>query len=193
MDLLNRKIQKPSESELLEINSKLISEYQVLIDKAPVPEIAKTLTFEKINLLTEQKKIYEQIKQEYIKNKRTMTTAEFAELEKNLIAINLQITKENTFYKDVLKQSGKDLAVSSGVLAAASAIVSAAFPQLGPFQLSNLTIPMIMTLVGNIANMGNLKEKIRLEKEKYDQAKTTLNKAQITKLLPSNNQELQVA
>ena len=122
-----------------------------------------------------------------------MTAGEFAELEKNLIAINLQITKENSFYKEVLKESGKDLAVSSGILAATSAIVSAAFPQLGPFKLANLTIPMIFTLVGNLANMGNLKEKIKLEIEQYDKAKTTITKAQIQKLLPNNSQELQVA
>ena len=193
MELIKRKTEKPAEKELLEINSRLINEYQKLIEKAPVDELAKTLTFEKINLLTEQKKIYEKIKAEYIKSKRTMTAGEFAELEKNIIATNLQITKENTFYKEVLKQSGKDLAISSGILAATSAIISVAFPQLGPFKLSNLTIPMIFTLLGNIANMGNLKEKIRFEKEQYDKAKTTLTREQIEKLLPSNSPKLQVA
>ena len=156
MELLQRKSKKPNEQELISINKELIEEYTKLIGSSPVPELSKILTFEKINLLTEQKKIYEKIKNEYIKNKRQMTTKEFTDLEKELISTNLQITKENSFYKEILKESGKELALSSGILVATSAIISAAFPQLGAFNIQDLTIPMIITLVGNLANMGTL-------------------------------------
>ena len=193
MELLQRKSKKPNEQELISINKELIEEYTKLIGSSPVPELSKILTFEKINLLTEQKKIYEKIKNEYIKNKRQMTTKEFTDLEKELISTNLQITKENSFYKEILKESGKELALSSGILVATSAIISAAFPQLGAFNIQDLTIPMIITLVGNLANMGTLKNKIKLEKEQYDQAKTTLTKEQIKNMLKTNNGQLQLA
>ena len=193
MELLQRKSKKPNEQELISINKELIEEYTKLIGSSPVPELSKILTFEKINLLTEQKKIYEKIKNEYIKNKRQMTTKEFTDLEKELISTNLQITKENSFYKEVLKESGKELALSSGILVATSAIISAAFPQLGAFNIQDLTIPMIITLVGNLANMGTLKNKIKLEKVQYDQAKTTLTKEQIKNMLKTNNGQLQLA
>ena len=193
MELLQRKSKKPNEQELISINKELIEEYTKLIGSSPVPELSKILTFEKINLLTEQKKIYEKIKNEYIKNKRQMTTKEFTDLEKELISTNLQITKENSFYKEVLKESGKELALSSGILVATSAIISAAFPQLGAFNIQDLTVPMIITLIGNLANMGTLKNKIKLEKEQYDQAKTTLTKEQIKNMLKTNNGQLQLA
>ena len=193
MELLQRKSKKPNEQELISINKELIEEYTKLIGSSPVPELSKILTFEKINLSTEQKKIYEKIKNEYIKNKRQMTTKEFTDLEKELISTNLQITKENSFYKEVLKESGKELALSSGILVATSAIISAAFPQLGAFNIQDLTVPMIITLIGNLANMGTLKNKIKLEKEQYDQAKTTLTKEQIKNMLKTNNGQLQLA
>ena len=193
IELLQKKSKKPNEQELISINKELIEEYTKLIGSSPVPELSKILTFEKINLLTEQKKIYEKIKNEYIKNKRQMTTKEFTDLEKELISTNLQITKENSFYKEILKESGKELALSSGILVATSAIISAAFPQLGAFNIQDLTVPMIITLVGNLANMGTLKNKIKLEKEQYDQAKTTLTKEQIKNMLKTNNGQLQLA
>jgi hypothetical protein len=193
MDLLKRKTEKPGEEELLKINEQLIVEYSALIKESPIDDLTKILTFEKINLITEQKKTYEQIKKEYIKNKRKLTPGQLVDLEKNLISTNLQLTKENAFIKDVLKQSGKDFAISSGILVAASAIISVAFPQYSTFSLANLSVPMIFTLLGNIANMGSLKEKIRLEKEQYDKAKTTLSKEQVQKLLQQNRTSLQMA
>ena len=54
MELLKRKTEKPTEAELIDINNQLLTHYQQLIDKAPVQELAKTLTFEKINLLTDE-------------------------------------------------------------------------------------------------------------------------------------------
>ncbi len=187
MELIKRKGEKPSEAELMEINNQLITKYQKLIDVAPVPEIGKTLTFEKINIMTEQKKIYEKIKQEFIKSKREMTTKEFAELEKSIIAIDLGIAKENAFLKEVLKESGKDLAISGGAVIAARAIMSVLFPEYAISSIAQLSMPLLMTLLGNVANMGNLKEKIALEKEAYDKLKTSLTKEKLESMLANQN------
>ena len=187
MELIKRKGEKPSEAELMEINNQLITKYQKLIDAAPVPEIGKTLTFEKINIMTEQKKIYEKIKQEFIKSKREMTTKEFAELEKSIIAIDLGIAKENAFLKEVLKESGKDLAISGGAVIAARAIMSVLFPEYAISSIAQLSMPLLMTLLGNVANMGNLKEKIALEKEAYDKLKTSLTKEKLESMLANQN------
>ena len=193
MDLLKRKSEKPSEEELIQINEQLIVEYSELIKESPIDDLTRILTFEKINLLTEQKKIFEKIKKDYIKNKRKLTPGQLVELEKKLLETGVQLATENAFVKDVLKQSGKDLAVSGGILVAASAIISAVFPQYSTFNLASLSVPMIFTLLGNIANMGTLREKIRLEKEQYDQAKTNISKDQIQRLLQQNTTSLQMA
>lgn len=193
MDLLKRKSEKPSEEELIQINEQLIVEYSELIKESPIDDLTRILTFEKINLLTEQKKTYDKIKKDYIKNKRKLTPAQLVELEKKILETGVQLATENAFVKDVLKQSGKDLAVSGGILVAASAIISAVFPQYSTFNLASLGVPMIFTLLGNIANMGTLREKIRLEKEQYDKAKTNISKDQIQRLLQQNTTGLQMA
>ena len=188
-ELIKRKSENPSEAELIDINNKLIAKYQNLVNTSPIPEMSKILTFEKINLMEEQKKIYENIKKEYVKSKREMTPMEFAELEKNLIAIDLGITKENAFLKEVLKESGKDLAISAGSSLAARAIMSAAFPQYAITNIANLATPLVMSALGNVANMGNLKDKIRLEKESYDKLKTNLSREKIQELMNSKKPE----
>lgn len=188
-ELIKRKSENPSEAELIDINNKLIAKYQNLVNTSPIPEMSKILTFEKINLMEEQKKIYENIKKEYVKSKREMTPMEFAELEKNLIAIDLGITKENAFLKEVLKESGKDLAISAGSSLAARAIMSAAFPQYAITNIANLATPLVMSTLGNVANMGNLKDKIRLEKESYDKLKTNLSREKIQELMNSKKPE----
>ncbi len=175
LELIKKKTEKPKEEELLLINEEIIKEYQQLINKAPVDELRKILTFEKINVLEEQKKIYEKIKQEYIKSKRELTVKEFAELEKKLVTTDLNITAENTFLKDVLKQGGKDFAISAGTIVAARAILGNIFPQFAISNIASLSIPVIYALLSSTANLGDIKKQIELEKDSYDKLKTNIN------------------
>ena len=186
--LIDKRRTKLTEQELIENNAKLIAKYQELIKKAPVPELSKILTFEKINLLTEQKKVYEKIKQEYIKSKRELTLAQFAEVEKNIISLDLAISKENSFIKEVAKEAGKNLAISSGTVIAARGIMSALFPSYAINDIASLAMPLIFTAIGSISSVGGIKEKISLEKESYDKLKVMINKQQLKQALDSQKE-----
>ena len=186
LELVKRKTSNPTEAELLVINDDLAKEYQSLIEKAPVDEIRKMLTFEKINILNEQKKIYENIKNEYIKSKRELTLPEFAELERKLMSTNINITAENTYLKDVLKEGTKDFAISAGTVLAARSIISNIFPQYAITDIASLSIPVIFALIGSINKTGNIRNQIQLEKEAYDKMKTTINREQLQEMFEAN-------
>lgn len=184
--LLQKKTTKQTEQEFLDTNTRLIKKYQELISKAPVPELSKILTFEKINLLTEQKKVYEKIKHEYIKSKRELTLAQFAEVEKNIIALDLAISKENAFIKEVAKETGKNFAISSGTVIAARGIMSTLFPSYAISNITSLAMPLIFTAISSASSIGALKEKIRLEKESYDKLKVKIDKQQLKQALATD-------
>ena len=184
--LLQKKTTKQTEQEFLDTNTRLIKKYQELISKAPVPELSKILTFEKINLLTEQKKVYEKIKHEYIKSKRELTLAQFAEVEKNIIALDLAISKENAFIKEVAKETGKNFAISSGTVIAARGIMSTLFPSYAISNINSLAMPLIFTAISSASSIGALKEKIRLEKESYDKLKVKIDKQQLKQALATD-------
>ena len=194
LELIKKKMNKPSEEELLKINNEMIEKYQQLINTAPVDELRRILTFEKINILNEQKKIYENIKKEYIKSKRDLTLPEFAELERKLVATDISIAADNTFLKDVLKQGGKDFTISAGTIVAARSILSNFFPGYAISDLASLSVPVIFSLLGSISNMGNVKKKIELEKEDYNKLKNNINPEQLKeKYGLDNNASLSMA
>ena len=178
-ELLKKKSTKLTEKELIETNNLLLIKYQALISKAPLPELTKMLKFEQINLLTEQKQIFEKIKKEYIKSKRELTLKQFTEVEKTIVSLDLTIAKENSFISEVAKETGKNLAISSGTVLAARGIMSALFPSYAISDIASLGMPLIFTAISNIANMGELKEKIRLEKEAYDKLKVNIDKKKL--------------
>lgn len=187
-ELLQKRQTKLSEQELIEVNNKLIVKYQGLIEKSPIPELSKTLTFEKINLLTEQKQIYERIKKEYIKSKRNLTITEFANVEKTILSLDMKIAKENSFAKEIAKETGKDLAISSGTMLAARGIMATLFPSYAISSIASLSLPLIFTTLSSIANIGGLKEKIRLEKEAYDKLKVNINKQELKDAIAKQNE-----
>ena len=65
--------------------------------------------------------------------------------------------------------------------------MSVLFPEYAISSIAQLSMPLLMTLLGNVANMGNLKEKIALEKEAYDKLKTSLTKEKLESMLANQN------
>ena len=181
-ELLNKRNTKLSEKEFIDNNNKLLLKYQALISKCPQPDLQKMLTFEKINLLEEQKRVFENIKQEYIKDKRKLTVAQFADVEKALISLNMTIAKENSYIKEVAKETGKNLVISSGTMLAARGIMACLFPSYAINEIASLGMPLIFTAIGSVANMGELKNKLQLEKEAYDKLKVNINKDKLREL-----------
>ena len=65
----------------------------------------------------------------------------------------------------------------------ARAILSAVFPAYAIKNISNILIPLCYTVLGSVANIGNIKNQLRLEKEAYDKLKVNINKEELKRRL----------
>ena len=172
IELCKRKLAAKDRNEVIKINKEILDEYNNLLKESSFEQVDRVLTFEKINILEENKELYESIKKDFIKDKVEMSNSEFLELEKNLLLTSTMLTKENSYVKEVLKETGKGMMVDLLSMFGARSILGAVgIPGMTITSINDAIIPLIYVGMNAINKSGNIRKGYRLMREQYEQMK----------------------
>lgn len=192
INLLLRKKDAKDNHELEVVNKLLIKEYEEIISKAPTDIIRHALIGEKIGVMKELKDIYKSNEKDFIKDKQQMTTIEFAQLEKKILQLDIDIYKEENLIEDALKNAASKIKVNTATMYLARIVLSSVFPSLSFETVADCLEPFFYIVLNNITNLGEFKKHIKLDETKYTEMQIRINKPELFKKL-SENKELVMA
>ena len=192
LELLLAKSKEKDNKQLIDINEKLITKYKEMIKFAPNEKIKQALTIELINVMQELKSGLEKVKKDYIKDKEQMSAMDFAKMEKRYLQLCVDLYQEENFIPAATKKAFKNIKVSTATMYTARLVLSAFFPSLAFDSLTDVVTPFMITVLNNMTNMDNFKDKVKLVNTKYTDLLIKINKPELFKEL-SNNRNLAMA
>lgn len=188
LELLLSKSKEKDNNNLIAINENLITKYKEIIKNAPNEKIKQSLTLELINAMQDLKSCLEKKKRAYIKDKEQMSALDYAKLEKRYLQLCADLYQEENFIPDATKNAFKNIKVSAATMYTARLVLSAFFPSLAFDSLKDVVTPFIITVLNNMTNMGDFKNKVKLVNTKYTDLLIKMNKPELFKELRSNKE-----
>ncbi len=188
LELLLSKSKEKDNNNLIAINENLITKYKEIIKNAPNEKIKQSLTLELINAMQDLKSCLEKKKRAYIKDKEQMSVLDYAKLEKRYLQLCADLYQEENFIPDATKNAFKNIKVSAATMYTARLVLSAFFPSLAFDSLKDVVTPFIITVLNNMTNMGDFKNKVKLVNTKYTDLLIKMNKPELFKELRSNKE-----
>ena len=188
LELLLQKSKEKDNNNLININEKLITKYREIITNAPNDKIKQSLSLELINVMHDLKDCLEKKKDNYIKDKDKMTAGEFARVEKRYLQLCADIYKEENFIPDALKNALKNIKVSAATMYTARIFLSAFFPSLAFDSIGDFFTPFIITVINNMTNMSEFKNKVKMVNSKYTDLLIKMNNPELFKELAHGEQ-----
>ena len=188
LKLLLSKSKEKDNNNLIAINENLITKYKEIIKNAPNEKIKQSLTLELINAMQDLKSCLEKKKRAYIKDKEQMSALDYAKLEKRYLQLCADLYQEENFIPDATKNAFKNIKVSAATMYTARLVLSAFFPSLAFDSLKDVVTPFIITVLNNMTNMGEFKNKVKLVNTKYTDLLIKMNKPELFKELRSNKE-----
>ena len=117
-----------------------------------------------------------------------MSALDYAKLEKRYLQLCADLYQEENFIPDATKNAFKNIKVSAATMYTARLVLSAFFPSLAFDSLKDVVTPFIITVLNNMTNMGEFKNKVKLVNTKYTDLLIKMNKPELFKELRSNKE-----
>lgn len=185
LELQRRKINNEDNSDLININEQLVSQYDEMITKLDNPDLKQLMTFEKINVMKDLKKNYH-------KEKRVLRKigdkVALSELEKKSLNLDIELFKDNGFIKDVSISGLKKLGLNAGTTLLAKSILSTVFPGFAFNELSDVITPFLFSMISSISEMNNIKEGIKIRQSAYDKSEIKISNPKLFNELTKEKQ-----
>lgn len=191
-ELISSKEKNNDNNSLIEINEEILKEYNALKEKFPNKEITHLLAENTINIMEELKECYETKKLNYIKNKEILTPSEFANLEKKILQLDIDLFKEENYLQEAGENAFKNIKINTVTMYLARLLLQSVFPTLSFKNINDLVTPFFLVVLNNIVNIFNFKDKIKLKKSKYDGKVIKFNDNSLFNSL-SNKENIQYA
>ena len=188
-----KKSEPRNNSEKIEMCKKLIEDYREIIKKAPNIEIKSSLELELAGTLIDLKKYLNVKKKNYIDDVEKMSQAEFVKLETEITTISAEIYKITNNVNLVTKETAKNIGKSAISMYASKALLLGVFPQLGFKNLSSAMMPMVYTVISNLAATDKLKDRIKVAKSNYVEQVIRFNNKDLANEIFGNVQSIKQA
>lgn len=157
----------------------LIANYREIIQKAPNDEIKSSLDLELAGVLTDLRKCLNVKKKNYIDDQEKLSAVEFVKLEAEIASTSAEIYKITNKVNLVTKETTKNIGKSAVSMYASRALLLGIFPQLGFQNLTSAMMPMVYTVISNLAATDQLKDKIKIAKSNYVEQVITFNNKEL--------------
>lgn len=181
LELLKRKQQASSQMELMTINEQLIEAYSEFSSTLKSDEVKKICTAELMNNMKELKKIYEQLNEDYIKDRISLTGKEFAELTKKRLAVDVNLFINERYLKDATENALKNIGINTVTMYVSKLILSGIFPSLAINDMNDLITPFIYTVLNAAVSIPTYADNLNMKNTKYDGKKVKFNKKELFK------------
>lgn len=178
MELLNNKKNAKTKEELVAINEQLISHYKHIINNVPMEELGIQFKLELLNILRELKEYYKEQKEDYIHDRNKMTLKEFANLEKKILNIDIELFKEENYFREAGKKVGENITINTVTMYVARLVLSGIFPSLALDSISDIVTPFLITVLNNVANIENIRDTLKLRDSKYNDVVVKINNSE---------------
>ena len=159
--------------EKLRINKDLVEVYNTIKESSKVSELAQIFKLEKHNLLLENKKIYEEVIDNHLKDKKILSKQEYQTIVKEKLKNDISIFESENALKEAIKESGKSTKISAVTLLVARIIANFAIPGYTITSINDLLVPLGYILVNNLIGIINYSGKIK--ETKYNNKRIEIN------------------
>ena len=177
--------EKEQSKDKITINKQLIELYEKIKNTTKVEELYEVFKIEKHNLLLENKKMYEDQLDKYLKDEINLSKREYQTLMKDKLKNDISIFESENAIKEATKKTGKRFGIDTATLLAARAIASFIIPGYQITSVSDLLVPFAYIVVNNLSGFINYKGKIK--STKYDNKKIEINdKEKLAEIIQKN-------
>ena len=174
-----KNFEQNTNDEKIEKCKALIANYREIIQKAPNEKIKSSLDLELAGVLTDLRKCLNVKKKNYIDDQEKLSAVEFVKLEAEIASTSAEIYKITNKVNLVTKETTKNIGKSAVSMYASRALLLGIFPQLGFQNLTSAMMPMVYTVISNLAASDQLKDKIKIAKSNYVEQVITFNNKEL--------------
>lgn len=187
-ELAKQKEQLKDREEILKINGTLIEQLDNLSKATDIEEINRMFKLQALSFYYENKKICEEIKDEYLEEKNN-DKEKYIQNNKRLTKINLEIFKRSNSIDDAIKNAKKGFMANAKVMVMAKAILSCVAPEMFAMKsAASLLEPLAFALINGLIDIPTYQGKLKFQETEYEGKIKVENKERIAEILERKQQ-----
>ena len=170
------------DENLIATNETLIKLYDELIADCDIQGVKDTFKLQALDCFYENRDCCESIIDDYL-NENNNDKDKYKEYNKKLKKINLEIFTRGNSIKDAIKNSGKNVAKSMGVMLLTRSILNQVAPQVLMMSSGSIELAFAYALINGVIDIPTYKNKLKFKESNYRGKININNKKRIEEIL----------